>query len=196
MRERILNTSYELIYRFGLRGLTMDDLASELGMSKKTLYKYFASKNQLLSEIVDRIVEAEKRLFLEEVEKKTHWMDKLEVALNVYISGDIPYRLVDELYRYFPKEKEKIEELSEFRRAIILPVIEQGRKCGEIRADLNPAIIISVIHTMFMTPADQKILETHDITVKQLLEQLKRLFFYGILEPENRLKLERGEREV
>lgn len=181
MRERIFNKSYELINRYGLRGFTMDDVSSELGMSKKTIYKYFESKNQLISEIVDRIVDVEKRTFSEEVEERSTWLEKLEVMLTMYTPDDIPMKLVDELYRYYPEEKVKIEELAEFRQGILFPLIEQGQKLGEIRADLNPAIIILVIHNIFMTPADQKILDNQDITVKQLLEQMKKLFFHGIL---------------
>jgi transcriptional regulator, TetR family len=160
----------------------MDEIAGELGISKKTLYKYFGSKNQLISEIVDRIVEVEKRTFLAEIEKGSTWQKKLGAMLTLYTPDDFPFKLLDELYRYFPGEKEKIQELGEFRRAIILPLLQQGQKCGEIRTDLNPAIIWLVIHNIFLTPADPEILETQDITVKQLLEQMKNLFFYGILE--------------
>jgi AcrR family transcriptional regulator len=160
----------------------MDDISSELGISKKTLYKYFDSKNQLISANVDRLVELEKRTFIEEVEKRSSWFEKLDVMLTLYIPEDIPFKLVDELYRYFPEEKEKIEELAEFRQSLVLPLIEQGQKRGEIRADLNPAIITLVIHNIFMSPTDEKVLKKQDITVKQLLEQMKKLFFYGILE--------------
>lgn len=181
MKERILNKSYELISRFGLRGFTMDEISRELGISKKTVYKYFESKNQLISSIVDRIVEVEKRTFREEVEMRSTWFEKLEAMLTMFTPDDIPFHLIEELYRYFPEEKKKIEELAEFREGILRPLIEQGQELGEIRSDLNPAIIILVIHNIFLTPTNQQALDTHDITVKQLLEQLKELFFHGIL---------------
>lgn len=174
-----------MILRYGLRGLTMDDLATDLGMSKKTLYKSFPSKNQLISEIVDRIVENEKRIFEEEVSKRDTWFEKLEMMLTIYTLEDIPYRLVDELYRYFPKEKEKIEDLADFRQAMILPLLVQGQKDGDIRPDLDPEIISLVLHKLFVDLTDPKILDRHEHTVKQLLEQMKRLFFYGILERKN-----------
>lgn len=181
MRDRILEKAYELIQRYGLRGFTMDDVASELGISKKTIYKTFSSKNQLISELVDNIVEVEKETFREEISRHTNWLDKFEAMLTMYTPEDIPMRLVDELYRYYPKEKEKIEKLAELRQEILFPIIEEGQSLGKIRLDLNPAIIISMIHNLFMTPADPKMLESQDITIKQLLEQTKKLFFYGIL---------------
>jgi len=184
LRERILDKSYELIQRYGLRGFTMDDVASELGISKKTIYKIFDSKNQLISELVDRIVEVEKASFLEEMSKHKDWFDKFETMLTMYTPEDIPMRLVEELYRYYPEEKEKIEKLFEFRQEILYPLIEEGQRLGKIRRDLNPVIIVMLIHDLFMTPADSKRLKGQDITIKQLLEQMKKLFFYGILKRE------------
>ena len=184
MRERILDKSYELIQRYGLRGFTMDDVASELGISKKTIYKIFDSKNQLISELVDRIAEVEKTSFLEEISKHEDWFDKFETMLTMYTPEDIPMRLVEELYRYYPEEKEKIEKMFEFRQEILYPLIEEGQRLGKIRRDLNPVIIIMLIHDLFMTPTDSKRLKGQDITIKQLLEQMKKLFFYGILKRE------------
>ena len=181
MRDRILEKAYELIQRYGLRGFTMDDVASELGISKKTIYKTFDSKNHLISELVDRIIEVEKQTFSKEIGKHDDWMDKFESMLTMYTPEDIPMRLVDELYRYYPQEKEKVEKLAAFRQEIIFPLIEEGQAMGKIRWDLNPAIIVSMIHNLFMTPVEPKILESQDLTIKQLIEQIKKLFFYGIL---------------
>ncbi|SHN85139.1 TetR/AcrR family transcriptional regulator [Desulfitobacterium chlororespirans] len=181
MRERILEKAYELIQRYGLRGFTMDDVAGELGISKKTIYKSFASKNQLISRLVDNIVEVEKKTFTEAVSGHSTWLEKFEAMLTMYTPEDIPFRLVDELYRYYPEEKEKIERLAEFRQEIFYPLIQEGQATGKIRLDLNPAIIVSMIHNLFMMPADPKMLESQDITIKQLLEQMKNLVFYGIL---------------
>ena len=184
MRQRILDKAYELIRHYGLRGFTMDDVAGELGISKKTIYKFFTSKNQLISELVDRIVEVEKAAFIEEMSKHDNWLDKFETMLTMYTPEDLPMRLVNELYRYYPEEKEKIEELAEFRQEILFPLIEEGQRLGRIREDLNPVIIVMMINDLFTAPADSKKLEGQDITIKQLLEQMKKLFLYGILKHE------------
>ena len=184
MRQRILDKAYELIRHYGLRGFTMDDVAGELGISKKTIYKFFTSKNQLISELVDRIVEVEKAAFIEEMSKYDNWLDKFETMLTMYTPEDLPMRLVNELYRHYPEEKEKIEELAEFRQEILFPLIEEGQRLCRIREDLNPVIIVMMINDLFTAPADSKKLEGQDITIKQLLEQMKKLFLYGILKHE------------
>lgn len=182
MQDRILSKASELIYRLGLRAFTMDDIAKELGISKKTLYKYFSSKNQLIGEIVSCVVAHEKRTLDERLAFCSSWLEKLEAMLTLYTPEDIPFQWIETLYRYFPEEKKKIEELSEYRQRIMLPLIEEGQKTGMIRTDLRPEIILIVINNIFISPANQPAFGLEDITVNQILEQLKKLLFHGILE--------------
>lgn len=48
MREKIIEKASELFLKLGFKSVTMDDIASELGISKKTLYKYFNNKHTLV----------------------------------------------------------------------------------------------------------------------------------------------------
>jgi AcrR family transcriptional regulator len=50
-KERILLKAHELFNRYGIRSVSMDDLSAQLGMSKKTLYQYFADKDELVNAI-------------------------------------------------------------------------------------------------------------------------------------------------
>lgn len=52
-KQRILIKAEELFMKFGIRSVSMDDIANQLGMSKKTLYQYFADKDELVMGVVD-----------------------------------------------------------------------------------------------------------------------------------------------
>jgi TetR/AcrR family transcriptional regulator, cholesterol catabolism regulator len=52
-KERILFKAEELFMQYGIRSVSMDDIANNLGMSKKTLYQYFADKDELVDAVVD-----------------------------------------------------------------------------------------------------------------------------------------------
>lgn len=52
VKSRILAKAEEMFLHYGIRSVTMDELASELGMSKKTLYQFFADKEELVLEVV------------------------------------------------------------------------------------------------------------------------------------------------
>jgi TetR/AcrR family transcriptional regulator, cholesterol catabolism regulator len=58
-QEKILKTSLELFFKFGIKRVTMDDIAKELGMSKKTIYQFFKEKDDLVNQLV--IVEMQKQ---------------------------------------------------------------------------------------------------------------------------------------
>ena len=55
IKERILNKSGEMFLQVRISKVTMEEIAAELGMSKKTLYKFFQGKEQLLKEMVKDI---------------------------------------------------------------------------------------------------------------------------------------------
>ncbi|MEO6611587.1 MAG: TetR/AcrR family transcriptional regulator [Chitinophagaceae bacterium] len=52
-KERILIKAEELFMQYGIRSVSMDDIANNLGMSKKTLYQYFADKDELVEAVVE-----------------------------------------------------------------------------------------------------------------------------------------------
>ena len=55
MKEQICQTALGLFIQDGLRRITMDDLALELGISKKTIYQYFSSKEELIGQCVKEV---------------------------------------------------------------------------------------------------------------------------------------------
>jgi TetR/AcrR family transcriptional regulator, cholesterol catabolism regulator len=53
VKERIQQKAHELFMRYGVRSVSMDDIASQLGMSKKTIYQYFNEKDELVDAVMD-----------------------------------------------------------------------------------------------------------------------------------------------
>ena len=53
MKDKILETSNELFLNLGFKSVTMDEIASKLGVSKKTIYKYFKNKTELVDAVTD-----------------------------------------------------------------------------------------------------------------------------------------------
>ena len=50
-QDKILKTSLELFFKFGIKRVTMDDIAKELGMSKKTIYQFYKEKDDLVNQL-------------------------------------------------------------------------------------------------------------------------------------------------
>ena len=53
IEEKILRGAQELVFRYGIKSITMDDIAKHLGMSKKTIYLHYDDKDQLILKLVE-----------------------------------------------------------------------------------------------------------------------------------------------
>src|ERR1700754_5091546 len=53
VKERILTKAAELFMRYGIRSITMDEIAAQLGISKKTIYQFFTDKDEMVEAVVD-----------------------------------------------------------------------------------------------------------------------------------------------
>ena len=55
---RIRQKAHDLFMQYGLRSVSMDDIANKLGISKKTIYQYYADKDELVNEVVEKIIQS------------------------------------------------------------------------------------------------------------------------------------------
>src|SRR5919107_5991524 len=55
-KERILQKAHELFNRYGIRSVSMDEIAAQVGMSKKTVYQYYVDKDELVSAVFTGIM--------------------------------------------------------------------------------------------------------------------------------------------
>lgn len=71
MKEKIISKAKEMFLKLGFKSITMDDIAGEMCISKKTIYKYFANKELLIEESV-QIIHKEVHQLIEEVTSKNY----------------------------------------------------------------------------------------------------------------------------
>ncbi len=142
MKEDIVKRVLADFMKYGFKTFTMDDLANGLGMSKKTLYEYFPSKNDLVEACLDYALE------MSCTNVTTFVQGEGSVIENVYrnqkkvqeifnINSDRP---IWELQKYYPKTYKRME--SEFAKTDALFVdklLEKGWEEGLFRKDINVA---------------------------------------------------------
>jgi AcrR family transcriptional regulator len=145
-RNRILEASRELFYKNGYSKVTMDEVSQKLGMSKKTLYRYFDSKYDIMSHIVatfkhdlsngvESIVSDESLEYPVKLKKMLNF-----VALK--LSG-ISVMLMEDLQKNLPDlwdELNKLKKESAFIR--FNKLMEEGRKKSMINDKINLQVII------------------------------------------------------
>ena len=140
MKEEIVKRALNDFMQYGFKTFTMDDLASKMGISKKTLYEHFPSKNDLVEAVLDyaldmscKDVEAFVQGDGSVIENVYRNQKKVKEIFN--INSDRP---IWELQKYYSKTYERMEiEFAKSDARFIDKLLEKGWKEGLFREDIN-----------------------------------------------------------
>lgn len=184
--RRVVAVARRQFLTHGFRSVSMDDLAAELGMSKKTLYVSFPSK--------DALIEAVLKDKFREVEEDLKQLAKgqaadVEVALHQFLgclqrhTAEIQPAFVRDIGREAPELFQMVEQKRrELIRRYFGRLFEDGKKAGLVRADIPTHLIIEILLgavQAIMNPA--KLMEL-GLTVEQGYSSVIRLVLEGALQ--------------
>lgn len=192
---RLLDTAHRMLLAYGYQAFTMDQLAHELGVSKKTLYVHFPSKDA----IVNRIIEAIGHMLRTRMEAVVGdpaltFTQKLSGVVNAVGStlANMNPTLLRDLQRFAPTIYHKIENI---RQRMIPSVFERliraGITEGKVRRDIDPEFAAEFwLHAIrgLVQPAA---LERSHLTLPATFNQALDLFFAGLLTPVGRKDYEK-----
>ena len=140
MKQEIVKSALNDFTQYGFKTFTMDDLASKMGISKKTLYEHFPSKQDLVEAVLDyaldmscKNVEAFVQGDGSVIENVYRNQKKVKEIFN--INSDRP---IWELQKYYSKTYERMEiEFAKSDARFIDKLLEKGWKEGLFREDIN-----------------------------------------------------------
>lgn len=152
----ILEKSAEIFMRYGIKAVTMDDLARELGISKKTIYKYFSDKKELVKQIVLMKTELDK-LMCETAQKNSENAIDEMFMMTQFVQemfGDVHTSVFFDLQKYYSEAWQIMENhKNNYVQKLIETNIVRGIEEGLFRDDIHPEIIaaayFSSLNTMF-----------------------------------------------
>ena len=75
--EKILLGAQDLFFKYGIKSITMDDIAKHLGMSKKTIYQYYKEKDEIIHKLMMAHIKQDECTFSECVEKAENIVDEV-----------------------------------------------------------------------------------------------------------------------
>lgn len=183
MRDRVLNSVREQVLKSGFKRFTIEDICNDLKISKKTIYKYFDSKDEMISAIVDKHIETDRANTLKALEEEDSLYDKLNSAILCYYDYNIPLKLVDELKKFFPQQWSKVEGLFQFKQELFRRLIRVGIEQGSISSEVNVDVLMLMIQKTVPAIFDYEFLVSHEIsraTANHMLEEFCKLIFNGI----------------
>jgi AcrR family transcriptional regulator len=198
IERRILESAYSLFLEKGYRHTTMDDIANSLSMSKKTLYKYFPGKLELLSasfEILKTKLTAKVEAILEN--KYIPFPLKLKSTLTVIATHLAPINpeLFEDLREYAPEIWEELRiYINESAYIRFQKLINQGVDQGLVNPLINVSLMVmlyaaavqSLLDPKFLSNFPEDITKQMTLSPSQIYDQAITIIYNGILTEEAR----------
>lgn len=140
VKENIVQGASELFMRYGIKSISMDDIARHLSISKKTIYQHFEDKDELVYSVVEMEIKNDVKRLTIITEQSTDILDELmktAMYMKEHLSNMNPSLLYD-LKKYHPKGHAKFREFSKgFLVQKITQSINRGIKEGIFRENIN-----------------------------------------------------------
>lgn len=182
LEKRILEGTIQIFNQKGLK-FTMDDIAVQLGMSKKTIYTVFRNKEILFLTMVDYLFDCIKESEREIVENKDlTTVEKVRCILGVLPEGykDVDFQKLYLLKDKYPRIYKKVELRLETGWETTIALIEQGIEEGVIQP-IKIAILKMMLESSLEQFFQRDILVRNKISYKEALDEVVTILVDGIL---------------
>ena len=183
MQDRILNKARELMFQTGVKHVTMDDLATQLGISKKTIYQYFKDKDALVSSVVENDL-AKHALICNQsmqiADNAVHEIFLLMTVLQELFSSMNPLTLF-EIEKYYPLAFDKIKKhKDDFIFSMISANLEKGIAEGLYRKDVDVTILSKYRLETSLIPFNIHVFHPSKFDMLKVNLQIIEHFVYGV----------------
>jgi TetR/AcrR family transcriptional regulator, cholesterol catabolism regulator len=183
VKERILSKATDLFMKYGIRSITMDEIAAQLGISKKTIYQFFTDKDDMVEAVIDREIgsnEMECMQFRDQSENAVHHVFLAMENLEEMLAATNPLMLYD-LEKHHPRSYKKLREYKyHFLHRIIIDNLEAGIREENYRSDMQLDIVAKCrIESSFLV-FNQDLFPHNRYKISEVNFELAMLFLHGI----------------
>ena len=184
----ILNHGFELLINDGVRSFTVENLASCLCMSKKTIYKFFPTKETLIDKIVSfqlSQIEAKIKVVLE---SDSNPIQQFLGVMNIFYNSTAKLKIeqIGELKNRYPKMWQRIENFRLNRKEDFYSILKNGQDQGLVRKSLNIELI-SIMYTNIINSTFQpEFFIENSLMPKDVLPALVEMVSGGLLSEDGR----------
>jgi TetR/AcrR family transcriptional regulator, cholesterol catabolism regulator len=181
---KIIETAGYLFRKYGVKSISMDDIARELSISKKTIYQFFKDKNEIVCLTTSKYLSHQKEKFdkiqqesdnaIEKLHKATLFAREIFEKINPYILYDIKKYYKDAWELYLDHEKNVMYES-------LISTLREGIREGLFRPDINVEVLATLRMEEVKLAFDRDIFPEEEFNFQEVQYQILDHFFYGII---------------
>ncbi|MHB8579096.1 MAG: TetR/AcrR family transcriptional regulator [Ignavibacteriaceae bacterium] len=192
IKERIFDKAEQMFFQHGYAKVTMEEIASGLGISKKTLYKFFPSKEHIIRELTNnRICNNQEQINQIWAEEGIDFVVKLKKMMDFIgkQSSKIKGQLSEDLQKNMPdlwNEIHNSQKMNGLEKASEL--LDKGVENGVFRNDIGKEIILLMFSNAVQGIINPETLSQLPYSSSQAIETIFKVLFEGIFTEEGRSK--------
>ena len=185
VKLRILTEARGLFFKYGFSKVTMDEAAEALGMSKKTLYRHFPSKEDLLEEVTSAHLDecdAELKAICGRSELSPLERLKLTMAYCQGLFSEMSEPLVHDLRRNAPEMWKRVEDRRQKNiTGDFGALIKEGRQKGQFRKDVDERLFILIYSNVVRDILNPETLSSLPFKPSAVYDAICKTLFEGLL---------------
>ncbi|WP_091896459.1 TetR/AcrR family transcriptional regulator [Polaribacter sp. KT25b] len=183
MKEKILEKSNELFLNLGFKSVTMDEIANALGVSKKTIYKYFSNKTALIAAVTDNMFETICCSIDTVCEEKMNPIDELYHIKRIIMSHlkDEKSSPFYQLQKYYPKIYASLTQKQfHVMQETVQDNLQRGIDSGLFRTEIDIEFISRIYFSGMIGIKDQQLFPVIKYSMNTLLNNYLEYHIRGI----------------
>lgn len=200
VKDYIISGADKLFCQYGFKSVTMDDIAKNLGVSKKTIYQNFKDKNELINILIrDRIVNQDLQMHKCFVESENA-VEELFLSMQDmdYFLATMNPMLFYDLQKYHPEAWLKFKAFKEEEIGkTILNNLERGKREGFYREEINTEIItrarLDQVDLVFTQTGQY---DTNKYSLSSIMVEITRHYLFGICNNEGLKLIQKYDAEM
>ena len=181
LKERIIVKASELFCQYGIKSVSMDELASSLGISKRTIYVNFRDKEDILLSVLTSIREKRKNEFTSFVNDTSNVVEVFIAIIEIHQNSPMcSGRFFDDINRYYPEASKYIQQENEKNEKELRTFLKNGIDQGYIRDDLNVEVTAFLVEESTYTYIRASTIEQPPFSYHELFYTMMINFVRGI----------------
>lgn len=183
VKDRIKQKADELYRRYGIKSVTMDEIANQLGVSKKTIYQFFSDKDELVDAVIVDILKYNKDCCESYKTKAQNAIQEVFLAMEMLqlMFDNMNPAILHDIERNHPATYKKFKEYKyKYLFEIVKENIERGKMEELYRPEINTDVIAKIRLETMMLPFNEQLFPKNKFSLVTLHQQLIEYFLFGI----------------
>lgn len=182
LKERIIEKAGDLFRQYGVKNVSMDEIASSMGISKRTIYENFKDKEDILLSVLLRFAENRKELFESLFAQCNNVVEVFIKIIEEHENAPIcSVKFFEDIQKYYPRAAGLIRKHIQISNIHLRDFLRQGIEEGYIREDLNVNVAAFLVEESTYTYIRASYLEKPPFSFHELFYTMMINFVRGIM---------------